>query len=136
MRLNPYLTFDGRCREAFEFYQANLGAKILMMQAWGDTPMAGEAPPGMGDRIIHARATIGDDILMGSDGMAGNPEKPQGFSVSLGVEDPAEAERAFAALSQGGEVRMPIAETFWALRFGILTDKFGIPWMVNCERPA
>ncbi len=136
MQLCPYLAFDGRCREAFEFYQASLGGEIVMMRTFADTPMAGEAPPGMGERIVHARLMIGDKVLMGSDRIHGTHEKPTGMTVSLVVDAPAEADRIFAALSEGGSVDMPIAETFWALRFGMLTDKFGIPWMVNCERPA
>ena len=85
---------------------------------------------------MHARLVVGDRVLMGSDVPPDHHDKPQGFSVSLGIDTPAEAERIFRALAEGGTVQMPLQETFWALRFGTLVDRFGIPWMVNCERPA
>ena len=134
MNLNPYLNFNGDCRQAFEFYKAALGGEILMMSTFADSPMADQAPPGMGDKIIHARLAVGDKLLMGSDNMQGDDQGRHGFAVSVVVDTPEEADRAFSALSEGANVRMPMAETFWALRFGMLTDKFGVPWMVNCER--
>ena len=135
MELNPYLQFDGNCAEAFGFYEKSLGGKILMMMKAGESPMAAQVPPGRQDDIIHARLAVGDKLLMGSDAMGGSYAAPSGFSVTLGFDEPAEAERVFAALAEGGSVRMPIAETFWAHRFGMLVDRFGTPWMINCEKP-
>jgi PhnB protein len=135
MQLNPYLQFDGNCAEAFRFYEQCLGGKIVMMMKTGESPMAAQIPADQQDSIMHARMMVGDKVLMGSDAMGGCYTAPAGFHVTLGVDDPADADRIFAALAQGGSVRMPIEETFWAHRFGMLVDRFGIPWMVNCEKP-
>jgi PhnB protein len=133
MHVNPYLTFDGRCEAAFKFYESCLGGKIVAMIRHGETPVADQTPAPWRDKIIHARLVVGDQILMGSDAPPDRYEPSKGFSVTLGVDDPAEADRVFHALSDGGTVRMPIQKTFWARRFGMLVDRFGIPWMVNCE---
>jgi PhnB protein len=133
MRVNPYLNFNGQCEAAFRFYAEATGSKIDTMMNFASSPMAGQMPPGADKLIIHASMRIGDTVLMGSDAPGARYHKPQGFSVSLTVGTPAEAERVFAALSAGGEVTMALQETFFAARFGMLTDKFGIPWMVNCE---
>jgi PhnB protein len=135
MKVNPYLTFDGNCEEAFKFYERALGAKIVAMVTFGQTPMAAQTPAEAHNKIAHARLGVGDQWLMGSDGMPGCYEAMKGFSVTLNVDEPAEAERVFRALAEGGSVRMPIAETFWAKRFGMVTDRFGTPWMINCEKP-
>ena len=132
MQINPYLLFDGRCEEAFNFYAQCLGGKIEAMMTHAGTPAAEHSPPEWQSKILHARLTVGDMVLMASDAPPSHFEKPQGFSVSIGIEDVGEAERVFHALSEGGQVRMPIQQTFWAKRFGMFTDKFGIPWMVNC----
>jgi len=134
MQIDAYLMFDGHCREAFEFYAKCLGAKIEMMMTHGESPVAEQTPKEWRDKIMHASLTVGDQSLMGSD-QPDSKEPIGGFSVSLSVEKPADAERLFKALSQGGTVRMEMQETFWAQRFGMLTDRFGVPWMVNCERP-
>lgn len=136
MQLNPYLTFNGQCEEAFKFYAKCLGGKIVAMMTHEGTPMAKSTPPEWLGKIIHARLMVGDKILMGSDAPSPHYEPMKGFSVTLGIDDPAEADRVFAALAEGGTVRMPIQETFWARRFGMLTDRFGTPWMVNCEKAA
>ncbi len=136
MQLSPYLNFNGQCRAAFEFYEQCLGGKIEGMQTHGDSPMAGQTPPGWKDRILHARLVVGDAVLMGSDGPPEYYAKPQGVYVSLQVDDAADADRIFNALAESGTVTMPIAETFWAARFGMVVDRFGTPWMVNCERAA
>ncbi|MDF1586412.1 VOC family protein [Marinimicrococcus flavescens] len=136
MQLSPYLSFDGQCEAAFSFYQTCTGGEILTMLAWENSPMADQTPPGWGSKILHARMRLGNGILMGGDGPPDRHEPMKGFSVTLGIEEPAEAERIFAMLAEGGIVRMPLQETFWALRFGMLVDRFGTPWMVNCERPA
>ena len=134
MQLNPYLTFDGRCEAAFKFYEKALRGKIVAMMTYADTPMKEQVPAEQQGKIVHARLTIGDEVLMGGDAPPGRYEPPKGITVTLGIDNPAEAERVFKELSEGGTVTMPIEETFWALRFGMLTDQFGTPWMVNCER--
>ncbi|HZH84207.1 MAG TPA: VOC family protein [Phototrophicaceae bacterium] len=133
MQLNPYLFFNGQCEAAFRFYERSLGAKIVAMMPHAGTPAEGQVPPEWRDKIIHARLVLGDQVLMGSDAPPDHFEKPQGFSVTLGIDDPADAERIFNALAENGTIRMPIQQTFWALRFGMLVDRFGIPWMINCE---
>jgi PhnB protein len=136
MRSNPYLYFDGRCEAAFNFYEKILGGKIQMMMQHEGTPAAEHVPAEWRKKIMHARMAVGDQVLMGSDAPPDRYHKPQGFSIALQVETAAEADRIFQALSEGGRVTMPIQETFWAIRFGMLVDQFGIPWMVDCEKPA
>lgn len=136
MQLNPYLTFSGQCEAAFRFYAEVLGGTIEAMIPHAGTPAADHVPPEWHDKIMHARLTVGDETLMGSDAPPGHYETMKGFSVTLGIADPADAERIFQALAQGGTVRMPIQPTFWAQRFGMLVDRFGTPWMINCEQPA
>jgi len=132
MKVNPYLHFNGNCAAAFKFYEKALGGKIVAMVTHADAPV--ETSAEWRDKIMHARLVVGEAVLMGSDSPAQYFKTPQGFTVSIVVDDPAEAERVFQALSESGTVDMPIAETFWAHRFGMLTDQFGIPWMVNCEK--
>jgi PhnB protein len=136
MQLNPYLFFNGNCEEAFRFYAQCLGGEIVAMLPHKGTPAEGHVPAEWQDKIMHACMNIPGGVLMASDTPPGRYEAAQGFSVSLAVEDPPEAERIFHALAENGQVRMPIEETFWALRFGMLVDRFGIPWMVNCSRPT
>ena len=135
MHLNAYLNFDGDCRAAFEFYAKCLGGKIEMMLSHAESPVAEQTPAAWRDKIMHARMVVGDQMLMGSDSPPEHHEKAQGFAVSIIVDDVKEAERIFQALSDQGTVRMALQETFWAARFGMLTDRFGTPWMVNCMRP-
>ena len=136
MQWNPYLGFNGNCQEAFKYYERVLGGKIIMMMTHADMPaeVQGQTPPGWKNKIMHARLVVGDQVLMGSDAPPDHFENTQGMSVALQIDDPNEAERIFAALADNGTVRMPIQPTFWATRFGMLTDRFGIPWMVNCEK--
>lgn len=136
MRLNTQLNFDGNCRAAFEFYAKCLGGKIAMIMTYGDSPMASYVPPADHGKILHATLQLGDQRLTGADLPTGRYGKPQGFDVVLSLENPVEAERIFAALADGGAEQMPMQETFWALRFGMVTDRFGTPWMVNCKKPA
>jgi PhnB protein len=136
MQLNPYLLFDGRCETAFKFYERCLKGQIVAMITARDTPMADQTPPDQRDKIMHARLMVGDEVLMGSDCPPDRYEPAKGFSVTLNVAEPAEAERVFNALAENATVTMPLQQTFWATRFGMLTDQFGIPWMVNCEPPA
>jgi PhnB protein len=136
MKWNPYVTFSGNCDEAFKYYERVLGGKIVALVRFADMPPDAQAqtPPDYKSLILHARLVVGDNVLMGSDAPPGRFEKPQGMSVSIQVDDPREAERIFAALSDNGRVTMPLQQTFWAVRFGMLVDRFGIPWMVNCEQ--
>jgi PhnB protein len=136
MQLNPYLSFNGQCEAAFRFYERVLGGKIVMMFTYGEAPEAEHASPDWHGKIMHARLTLGDKALMGSDAPRDRFERPKGFHVSIGIDDPAEAESIFHALAENGTVTMPIQETFWAARFGMLVDQFGIPWMINCEKKA
>lgn len=132
-QLNPYLSFNGQCRQAFEFYAQCLGGRIDAIMSNGESPMASEVPAAWHDRIMHAQLTIGDQVLLGADAFTEHYEAPKGFSVMLQVDDAAEAERAFNALAENGTVTMPLERTFWAERFGMLVDQFGIPWMINCN---
>jgi PhnB protein len=133
MQLNPYLFFNGQCEAAFKFYAELLGGKILAMMTHAGTPAENQVPPEWREKIIHARMVIGEQLLMGSDAPPGHFHQPQGFSVSLMVDEPEDAERIFHTLAENGTVKMPLQKTFWAIRFGMLVDRFGIPWMVNCE---
>src|SRR6266568_2487843 len=128
MQLTPYLQFDGQCAAAFKFYEENLGGTVIAMIKHGESPMAAQTPHDWHDRIMHARMQIGDHLLMASDAPPEHYRHPQGFHVVLGPVQPEEAERIFAVLADGGTVQMPIQETFWAHRFGMVVDRFGIPW--------
>ena len=136
MQWNPYLTFNGRYEAAFKFYEKVLGGKIEAMMTYGSSPMAEQTSPEWRNKIMHARLNVGDKMLMASDAPPDRYEAMKGIMVTLGIDDPGEAERVFHALSENGTIQMPIQETFWALRFGMLVDQFGTPWMVNCEKAA
>ncbi len=135
MQLNPYLTFNGKCEAAFKFYERVLGGKIEAMMTYGSSPMADQTPADWRNKIMHTRLTIGGELLMGSYAPPDRYEPMKGISVTLGIEKPADAERVFHALAENGTVQMPIQETFWAARVGMLVDQFGTPWMINCEQP-
>jgi PhnB protein len=134
MKLNSYLYFDGQCEAAFKFYEKCLDGKIEGIFPFGASPMAKDVPADWQNKVMHATLVIGDQTLMGADAPPDRYQKPEGFSVSIGLKDVAKAERIFKSLSEGATVTMPIQETFWAARFGMLTDQFGIPWMINCEK--
>jgi PhnB protein len=136
MELNPYLMFDGRCEAAFKFYEKVLDGKIEAMMTYGGSPMAEQTAPEWRHKVMHARMTVGDKMLMASDAPPDRYEAMKGFSVTISVDDPGEAERIFHALSDKGTVQMPIQQTFWAARFGMLVDQFGTPWMINCEQAS
>ena len=133
MPINTYLIFDGRCEEAFRFYEKLLGGKIVAMMTHKGTPAEAHVPAAWGEKIIHAALDVGGQMLMGSDSPPDQYKKPAGFSVALHVKTPAEADRLFNALADKGQIQMPIGETFWSPRFGMLVDRFGIPWMINTE---
>jgi len=135
MRVTPYLFFDGRCEEALTLYADLLGGKVEAMMRYDGSPAAEHVPAEMRDKVMHGCLSIGDQMLMASDAPTEH-QQPQGMSVSLHIDEPADAERVFAGLSEGGTVTMPMEETFWAKRFGMVTDRFGTPWMVNCAPDA
>lgn len=138
MRVEPYLFFDGRCEEALDLYRDKLGAEVLMLMRFKDAPAddgpppEGCAPPpaGTGDKVMHASFKLGETTVMASDGMCQGKPKFEGVALSLTLPDDAAAERAFAALAEGGNVQMPIGPSFFATRFGMLADRFGVNWMV------
>ena len=141
MRIDPYLMFNGQCEAAFKFYQQCLGGTIQAMLKFSDAPKGEDAeagcgplPPGSENLIMHACLSFNDQILMASDTPSHCPyEGIKGCAVSLNVDSIGEAERIFAALSENGTVQAPLGKTFWAARFGMFTDQFGVPWMINCE---
>ncbi|MBV9964731.1 MAG: VOC family protein, partial [Alphaproteobacteria bacterium] len=120
---------------AFRFYEKALGGTVPMMMKYGESPMKDQTPPEFRDKVMHTRLIAGDAVIMGSDAPPGRYEKTQGITVAIAADTAQQAERIFHALAEKGTVQMPIAETFWAVRFGMLTDQFGIPWMINCEKP-
>lgn len=134
MQLNPYLVFNGQCEEAFRFYEQCLGGKIGVLSTYAGTPAESHVSPEWRDRVLHVSLAIGDQVLMGSDAPPEQYKPMQGFSVSLNFHNAAEAERTFHALAANGTVQMPFQQTFWAERFGMLVDRFGVPWIVNSER--
>lgn len=133
MLVQPYLHFDGRCEEAINFYCRALDAQLEMLMRYKESPEPpppGTVPPGMEEKVIHASFRIGDSVIMASDDCTGTQTAFQGFQLSLTVADVAEAERRFAALADGGRVKMPLAKTFYSPSFGMLADRFGVSWMV------
>jgi PhnB protein len=135
MKVNPYLNFPGTCEAAMKSYANILGGEIVAMLSYGDMPGDHPVPDDMRKKIAHARVVIGDQILMASDAGPDRFKPMQGMSVTLNIPDPDEADRVAAALADGGTVVMPLGETFWAHKFGVLVDRFGTQWMVNCEKP-
>jgi len=130
MQVQPYLFFDGRCEEAIEFYRRTLGAKVEALLPFKDNPEPAMNPPDAGDKVMHASFRIGDSTIMASDGRCQGKPSFQGFSLALTAADDAEAERLFAALAEGGQVQMPLGKTFFASRFGVVADRFGVSWMI------
>lgn len=136
MKLTTYLNFDGNAREAFEFYAGLLGGKIVAMMSYGDTPGCEDMPASERNKIMHARLEIGGDALMATDSTPQYPyQKIRCAYVVFDTDTSEDAERIFAALSAGGAVEMPMQETFWAKRYGITVDRFGVPWMINHAKP-
>ena len=134
MQIQPYLFYDGRCEEAIEFYRSALDASVEMLMRFEespDPPPADKVPPGAGQKVMHAQLRVGDTVVMVSDGFCGGAPVFRGFSLSISATDEATAERLFTALAAGGEVQMPLGRTFWSPCFGMLTDRFGVAWMVG-----
>lgn len=133
MHLNPYLLFNGDCSEALKFYEEKLGAKTEAKMTFAGSPAAEGMPPEWGDKVLHGAIAIGDTKVFVSDAPPGHYETPTGISLSISLNDKAKGEEIFNALAEGGKTTMPFQQTFWAAGFGMCTDRFGIPWMVNCE---
>lgn len=134
MQIQSYLFFNGRCDEAVEFYKKALGAKVEMLMRFKeapDPPPPGMVPPGFENKVMHTSFRVGDTVVMASDGCTEGDANFKGFSLSLALEKEADADRFFAALADGGQVQMPLGKTFWSPRFGMVTDRFGVGWMIN-----
>ena len=134
MQVSVHLNFNGDCLQAMERYCELLNGEIVSMTTFGDTPAGKDVPDDWQDKIVHATMSLGGFVVATADIPSERYEPSQGFNMFVEVEDPNEADRVFEALSEGGKVQMPIEETFWAKRFGMLVDRFGIPWEVNCSQ--
>jgi PhnB protein len=130
MLVEPYLFFEGRCEEALDFYHKALGAEVTALMRFKESPDPDMCPAGAEDKVMHATVRIGNTTIMASDGMSSGHSAFQGFSMCLSLSDKGEAARLFTALSDGGQVQMPLAETFWSPLFGMVTDRFGVSWMI------
>lgn len=135
MKINPYVNYNGTCEEAFRFYAQCLGGKIETLMNYAGSPAAEHAPPEWQSKVLHASLRVGDAVLLGSDSPPEYYRPPGSLYITLSVDSASEAERIYEALSEGAEIRMPMDETFFAVRFGMLADRFGTPWMIICERP-
>ena len=133
MKINPYLSFRGDCEAAFKLYERCFGGQPGSIFRYAGSPMADQVPPDWQDKVMHGTLTIGEQVLMGGDVAPGSYEQPRGFSLSIAIESTSDAERIFHELAEGGSVTLPLEPTFWAARFGMVVDRFGIPWMISCE---
>jgi PhnB protein len=136
VQLYPNLTFNGQCEAAFKFYKECLHGRTAFMMTYENAPMDLKTPSEWQKKIFHATFALAEFMFAGSDAPPGQYQKPQGFTLQLNLNDPVKAERIFKALSENGTVQMALQETFWALRFGVLVDQFGIPWIINSEKLA
>lgn len=136
MRFRPQVTFNGECEAAFKLYERCFGGTIALLR-YGDSPMAQQTDPALHDKILHATLTVDDSpVLSGADVSGDAYRKPTGFDVLVNLEDVAQAERIFSVLADGGTVQLPLQQTFWAVRFGMVVDRFGTPWKINCGTHA
>lgn len=135
MKFTYQLAFNGDCAEAFEFYQKLFGGKIISKMTWGESPMGKNAPAEWKPKIIHATLIVGETVIGGGDAPPGHYQKPQGTFVGIDEENPEKAEKLYNALAEKGTVVMKLGETFWAKRFGMVYDRFGTPWLINCGKP-
>ena len=133
MSISPYLFSSGHCDEAIAFYQKAIGAKVEMLMRFKEAPEQDKIPPGIGDKVMHAAIRVGDATILASDGWTQGQTNFQGFSLTLQARDEADAERLFKALSDGGQVKMPLGKTFFSPRFGMTADRFGVSWMIIVE---
>ncbi|HZX86044.1 MAG TPA: VOC family protein [Reyranella sp.] len=131
--VQPYLFFDGKCEEALEFYKGAIGAKVEMLMRFKESPDPGQMPPDSADKVMHAAFRVGDTQVLASDGHCAGKPSFQGFGLTLNAKDDTEAEKLFAAVGKGGQVLQPLTKTFFASKFGMVTDRFGIMWMVIAE---
>jgi len=136
MEMTAYLSFKGNCEAAFKFYEQCLGARPGSIFRYGGSPMAGQVPPDWSDKVMHGSVTVGGQVIMAADVMPDQYEEPKGFSLSLQMKSVDDAERIFRELASEGRVVMQLEKTFWADRFGMVVDRFGIPWLINCEGAA
>ena len=136
MQMNPYLSFNGQCEAAFKLYEQCLGGQLGPIFRYAGTPLSDQVPADWQNKVMHGSLTIGEQVLMGGDVAPGSYEAPKGFSLSLHIKNTAEAERIFSELGEDGRVTLPLEKTFWAERFGMVVDRFGIPWLINCEGSA
>jgi len=133
MQMTTYLSFRGQCEEALQCYEATLGGRVGPIFRYNGTPLASQVPADWQDKVMHTSFVIGDQVLMAGDVAPEQYEEPKGISLSLQMKDPSEAERVFTELARNGRIVMPLEKTFWAARFGMLIDRFGIPWLINCD---
>jgi PhnB protein len=133
MQVNPYLSFNGQCEAAFTFYEQCLGGQLGAIFRYAGTPLAHQVPADWQDKVMHGSVTVGEQVLMGGDVAPDRYEEPKGFSLSLQITSTTEAERIFHELAKDGRIAMPLEKTFWAARFGMVVDRFGIPWHNNGE---
>jgi PhnB protein len=134
MKWNAFLTFNGHCQAAFEFYAQCFGGEIVTLLTWGNSSMADQAPAGFTGKILHATLRVGDNLLSGYDAPPAQYSPPRGFYIQFNIDDPAEANRVFHALAENGSIEMPLQKTFWAVAYGHVIDQFGVPWAINCEQ--
>jgi Uncharacterized protein conserved in bacteria len=133
MHVTTYLSFNGQCEAAFTLYERVLGGRLGPIFRYAGSPMADTVPPEWQNKIMHASLTIGEHVVMGGDPAPDSYEEPKGFSLSINMKSAPEADRIFRELATDGRVLVPLEKTFWAERFGMVIDRFGIPWMINCE---
>ena len=133
MQVSPYLSFDGQCESAFKFYEQCLGGQLGAIFRYAGTPHADQVPADWQNKVMHGSLTIGNLVLMGADVTPDRYEPPKGFSLSVQIKSTTDAERIFRELGKDGKVVMALEKTFWADRFGMLIDRFGMPWLINCE---
>jgi PhnB protein len=135
MQINPYLSFNGQCEAAFAFYQQCFDGQLGAIFRYAGSPMADQVPPDWQNKVMHGSVTVANQVLMGAD-VADSYEEPKGFSLSIQITSTADAERIFRDLARDGTIMVPLEKTFWADRFGVVVDRFGIQWLVNCEGSA
>ena len=136
MQVNPYLSFKGQCEAAFKLYEQCLGAQVGTIFRYAGTPMADQVPADWQDKVMHGSVTFGDQVLMGGDVAPDRYEEPKGFSLSRPHRQPDRGRSHLSRTGPDGRILMPLEKTFWAERFGMVVDRFGIPWLINCEVPA
>jgi PhnB protein len=133
MQMNPYLSFNGQCEAAFKFYEQCLGGELGAIFRYAGSPLADQVPPDWQNKVMHGSLMVGMQVLMGGDVAPERYEEPKSISLSLHIKSTTDAERIFRELARDGRIVVPLEKTFWAARFGMVVDRFGIPWLINCE---